>query len=173
MRMNLVVFVLAASLAAFGQGRSGGRSGSPPMSETPPMGSPGMGMPGHRQPGPPGTTSGNPNSTSRPSGTSSRESPDKALSQNRQLDSKLQSMLPEGTTPQEACSGFKTVGECVAAIHVSHNLDIPFNDLKSKMTGSSHEKLGKAIQDLKPTANAKAEEKKAKQQTEQDLKQVA
>lgn len=170
MRMNLVVFVLAASLAAFGQGRSGGRSGSPPMSETPPMGTPGMGMPGHRQPG---TMGGPADTTSRPSGTLSRESPDKALNQNRQLDSKLQSMLPEGTTPQEACSGFKTVGECVAAIHVSHNLDIPFNDLKSKMTGSGHEKLGKAIQDLKPTANAKTEEKKAKQQTEQDLKQVA
>lgn len=169
MRMNLVVFVLAASLAAFGQGRSGGRSGPPPMSETPPMGSPGMGMPGHRQPG---TMGGPADTTSRPS-TSSRESPDKALSQNAQLDRKLQSMLPQGTTPQEACSGFKTVGECVAAIHVSHNLDIPFNDLKTKMTGSSHEKLGKAIQDLKPTANAKAEEKKARQQTEEDLKQVA
>ncbi len=170
MRINLIVFVLAASLAAFGQGRSGGRSGSPPMSETPPTGAPGMGMPGHRQPG---TVGGPADTTSRPSTKPANQAPDVALSKNTQLDSKLQGLLPPGTTPQQACSGFKTLGECVAAIHVAHNLDIPFNDIKTKMTGSSHEKLGKAIQDLKPTANAKAEVKKAQQETDDDLKAVS
>ncbi len=72
-------------------------------------------------------------------------------------------------TAQDACSGFKNLGQCVAAIHVSHNLDIPFTDVKSKMTGTGAESLGKAIKDLKPAVDAKAESKKAQKQADQDL----
>lgn len=91
------------------------------------------------------------------------------LTQNTKLSSNLQKLLPQGMTPQQACSGFKNLGQCVAAIHVSHNLGIPFTELQSKMTGSGSESLGKAIKDLKPSANAKAESKKAQQQAKQDL----
>ncbi len=57
----------------------------------------------------------------------------------------------------------------LAAAHVSKNLGIPFSDLKDKMTGSSPESLGKAIQGLKPTANSTSEAKKANKQAEQDI----
>ena len=73
-------------------------------------------------------------------------SSEQLLNQNTKLASHLQKLLPAGTTPQQACSGFKNLGQCVAAIHVSHNLGISFLDLKAKMMGSKHESLGKAIQ---------------------------
>ncbi len=92
------------------------------------------------------------------------------LTQNTKLAGNLQKLLPQGMTPQDACSGFKNLGQCVAAIHVSHNLDIPFADLKSKTTGSGSVSLGKAIETLKPGTNGKAESKKAQQQANEDLK---
>jgi hypothetical protein len=39
------------------------------------------------------------------------------------------------------------------------------------MTGGSAESLGKAIQDLKPQANAKSEAKKAQKQANSDLRE--
>jgi hypothetical protein len=101
--------------------------------------------------------------------SSSGRTPSEILSNNTKLSSNLDKLLPQGTTAQQACSGFKNLGECVAAIHVSHNLDVPFADLKSKMTGSGAVSLGKAIEGLKPSADAKAETKKAKHQAGQDL----
>ena len=106
-------------------------------------------------------------------GSSSRsmatQSPDTALTKSPKLSSNLEKILPTGMTAQQACSGFKNLGQCVAAIHVSHNLDIPFADLKAKVTGSGSASLGKAIQTLKPTANAKAAAKKGKKQADEDL----
>jgi hypothetical protein len=86
------------------------------------------------------------------------------------LTSNLEKLLPPGTKAQDACSKFKNVGQCIAAIHVSHNLGIPFADLKSKVTGSDSESLGKAIKGLKPSVDAKAEIKKAQKQADEDLK---
>jgi len=91
------------------------------------------------------------------------------LASNTKLASKLQSLLPPGTDLQTAAQGFKNLGQFVAAVHVSHNLAIPFDQLKSKMLGPPSESLGKAIHDLKPTANAKAEVKKAEHEAHQDL----
>ena len=91
------------------------------------------------------------------------------LSDNTKLSGKLQSLLPAGTNLQQASQGFKNLGQFVAAVHVSHNLGIPFDQLKAKMTGPSAESLGKAIEQLKPTANARAEAKKANKQADQDM----
>jgi hypothetical protein len=96
-----------------------------------------------------------------------KQSPDTILSKNTKLSGNLEKLLPAGTTAQQACSGFKNLGQCVAAIHVSHNLDIPFADLKSKITGG--DSLGKSIEALKPSSNAKAEAKKGQKQAEADL----
>ena len=104
---------------------------------------------------------------------SQKRTPEQLLDQNKKLSANLQKLLPEGMTTQQACSGFKNLGQCVAAIHVSNNLGISFTDLKAKMTGSSPESLGKAIQDLKPTANAKAEVKKANTQAKSDMNDSA
>jgi hypothetical protein len=55
-------------------------------------------------------------------------------------------------------------------VHVSKNLGIPFDHLKAKMTGEDAVSLGKAIQELKPEAEAEAEARKAQQQARQDIK---
>lgn len=91
------------------------------------------------------------------------------LSSNTKLSSKLQGLLPPGTDLQAAASGFKNLGQFVAAVHVSHNLGIPFDQLKAKMQGPPTESLGKAIHQLKPDANAKAEMKTAKAEAHQDI----
>jgi len=103
------------------------------------------------------------------SANSGHSSISQKLSSNTKLASKLQSLLPPGTNLQTAASGFKNLGQFVAAVHVSHNLGIPFDQLKAKMQGPPSMSLGKAIEALKPTANAKAEIKKAEHEAHQDL----
>ncbi|HLK06872.1 MAG TPA: hypothetical protein VKV30_02975 [Candidatus Angelobacter sp.] len=100
---------------------------------------------------------------------SSQSSVSTRLSSNTKLASKLQSLLPPGTDLQTAASGFKNLGQFVAAVHVSHNLGIPFDQLKAKMQGPPTESLGKAIHQLKPDANAKAETKTAESEAHQDM----
>jgi hypothetical protein len=100
---------------------------------------------------------------------SSESSVSTRLTDNTKLASKLQSLLPAGTNLQTAASGFKNLGQFVAAVHVSHNLGIPFDQLKAKMLGPPSESLGKAIHDLKPTANAKAETKTAESEAHHDI----
>lgn len=92
------------------------------------------------------------------------------LANNPQLSAKLQNLLPAGTNLQTAAQGFKNLGQFVAAVHVSNNLGIPFDQLKAKMTGPPPEKLGQAIHALDPSANAKAAIKTAEKQAHQDLK---
>jgi hypothetical protein len=119
-------------------------------------------------------------------------SPTTLLTTNTKLDStltsKLQSkgLLPAGTDLKDACDGFKNLGQCVAAIHVSHNLNLPFACLKSDMTGtapatgttcpdgtgSSKVSLGKSIQTLAPNADVKTEQKTAKRASDTDLKEA-
>jgi hypothetical protein len=55
-----------------------------------------------------------------------------------------------------AASGFKNEGQLVDALHVAKNLDIPFIELKDRMTAG--ESLGAAIHALKPDLDAKAVE---------------
>lgn len=91
------------------------------------------------------------------------------LSDNTKLSQKLQGLLPQGTNLQTAAQGFKNLGQFVAAVHVSNNLDIPWDQFRSKMIGPPSQSMGKTIQALKPAANAKAETKKAKKQAKQDI----
>jgi len=81
--------------------------------------------------------------------------------ENPKLEARLQGMLPLDMTVQDAMAGFKNWGQFVAAVHVSNNLNIPFADLKAKMTGitpgptsgttvqGTPMSLGQAIQSLK------------------------
>jgi len=107
---------------------------------------------------------------------------DQQLSKNTQLSGKIQKLT--GMPAQQACDGFKNLGQCVAAAHVSKNLGITFACMKSDMTGQAPPSgsncptgtgtksmtLGKAIQTLDPNANSKTEAKKGTQQANQDLK---
>jgi hypothetical protein len=89
---------------------------------------------------------------------------------NPKFEARLQGMLPEGTTVQDAMAGFKNWGQFVAAVHVSNNLGIPFADLKAKMTGitpgltpdttiqGTPLSLGQTIQSLKGTSTTVPEE---------------
>jgi hypothetical protein len=102
-------------------------------------------------------------------GSSKGSSLSDKLADNTKLSNKLQGLLPSGTNLQTAAQGFKNLGQFVAAVHVSHNLGIPFDQLKSKMMGPPKESLGKAIHTLKPTANSKEEAKKGEKEAKQDL----
>lgn len=97
------------------------------------------------------------------------QSPKDAFARDAKLAAKLQKLLPEGPTIQEACDGFKKLGDCVTAIHVSQNLGIPWADLKTKVTGKSAEKVENAIHELKPAVDAKAEKKKAYKQADKEI----
>jgi hypothetical protein len=100
--------------------------------------------------------------------------PGSVLDHNTQLASKLEGLLnlsgPNALSMLKTdASGFKNFGQFVAAVHVSHNLGIPFSELQAKMTGSNAVSLGKAIQELKPEANARDEAKKAGKQADDDV----
>lgn len=112
------------------------------------------------------------------------------LTSNTKLDGKLTSklqskgLLPAGSDLKDACAGFRNLGQCIAAIHVSHNRNFSFDCLKADMTGQAppagstcpagtgtkQMSLGKAIQTLDPQADAKSEAKKASKQADDDLK---
>jgi hypothetical protein len=79
-------------------------------------------------------------------------------------------LLPQGTNLDAAASGFKNIGQFVAAVHVSNNLNIPFDQLKAKML-TDRMSLGEAVHALKPDMNkdaANAEAKKAEGQAKKD-----
>lgn len=81
--------------------------------------------------------------------------------------SHLQPPLPAGTSLQAAASGFKNEGQFIAALHLSHNLSIPFSQLKAEMTGAHHDSLGRAVHDLRPELDAKAVKSNLKLANEQ------
>ena len=88
------------------------------------------------------------------------------------LSTRLLALLPAGTNLQVAATGFKNLGQFVAAVHVSHNLGIPFDQLKAKMTGTNPESLGRAIEDLRPSLTSKTvktDVKTAEHQAKADL----
>ena len=124
------------------------------------------------------------------SGSTHGTTMDQQLSKNTKLAGKIKS-LTGMSSAQQACDGFKNLGQCVAAAHVGKNLGINFSCLKADMTGLAPAKgsncttgtaapsgatgktmsLGKAIQTLSPTVNASAQAKKAQKQADQDLKE--
>ena len=101
----------------------------------------------------------------------SHASPSDVLSHNTAIAGKIKTLT--GEEAQTACSGFKNLGQCVAAAHVAKNLDIPggFDALKARVTGTGSMSLGKAIEQLSPNANAKSETKKANKQADDDMKE--
>jgi hypothetical protein len=48
---------------------------------------------------------------------------------------RMGTQLPANVTVIQAASGFKNVGQFIAAVNVSNNQGILFSDLKAKMTG--------------------------------------
>jgi len=115
-------------------------------------------------------------SHSSSTGTHGQRTMDQKLTTNTQLADKISKLT--NMPAQQACQGFKNLGQCMAAAHVSQNLGIQFADLKDTMLGLNADgtasttakpmSLGKAIQTLDPQVDAKAQIKKAHQQSKQD-----
>jgi len=109
--------------------------------------------------------------------------------ESKKLTSELHAILPLKTKLEDACTAFRQLNDCVAALHVSHNLKIKFNCLKwdmtavqpvggnvSSCTAPDRGKalgLAKAIQSLKPDADAKAEAKSAERRAQEDIKDAS
>lgn len=106
----------------------------------------------------------------------------------KKLSLQLQAALPPRTSLKDACAGFKTLNDCVAALHVSHNLSIKFNCLKWDVTGAkpagdvkscavpTRDKamdLYKAISVLKPDVNARTEAKNAEKRAREEIKDAS
>ncbi|SRR5258708_5404017 len=106
----------------------------------------------------------------------------------KKLSLQLQALLPPRTSLKDACSGFKNLNDCVASLHVSHNLDIKFNCLKWDVTGAkpagdikscaspSKDKaldLPKAIHVLKPGVDFRAQAKSAEKRAREDIKDAS
>ncbi len=90
------------------------------------------------------------------------------IESNDKLASRVKLLLPAGMSLADASSGFKNQGQFIAALHVSQNLNIPFDQLKAKMTGTDHMSLGAAVHSLRPDLPADEtgkEVKKAEAQT--------
>jgi hypothetical protein len=100
-----------------------------------------------------------------------RKTPGELLTQNKKLSDRLSMLLRQQNPPvtdlQAASRGFTNIGELFVAVHISHNLGIPFDQLKSAAQTSGS--LSEAIHVLKPDADVKAEIRKAALQTLGDL----
>jgi hypothetical protein len=107
----------------------------------------------------------------------------------KKLTAKLQGtgLLAANTNTAEACATFKALSDCLEALHASHSLALDFNCVKSDMTGvqtgadmsackepkgDKGVSLSKAIQLLKPDADAKSEVKNAEKQAKADLQEA-
>jgi len=103
----------------------------------------------------------------------------------RKLTMPLQALLPPKTTLREACSGFLSLEDCVAALHVSRNVKIKFNCLKWDMTAARPSgdvkaceapprdkavSLDKAIRLLNSDVDAKTQAKSAQRRAREDIK---
>ena len=95
------------------------------------------------------------------SGTTTTLTPaQQKLQRNSKLADKLSGRLPAGTDVMKAAEGFRNLGQFVAAVNVSNNLGIPFTELKARMVDDGMS-LGRAIQDLRPTADTTTEVRRA------------
>lgn len=106
----------------------------------------------------------------------------------RKLTLQLQALLPPKTTLRDACSGFLTLEDCVAALHVSRNLKLKYNCLKWDMTASRPSgdvksceapprdkalSLDRAIHILNSDVDARAQAKSAERRAREDIKDAS
>jgi hypothetical protein len=107
------------------------------------------------------------------------------LSKNPAIGDKIATLTGDKLGAADACTGFKNLGQCVAAAHVSKNHPgLNFYCLRQAMTGipagssatsggctvTGPMSLGKSIQKLDPQADSKTESRKAETEAQQDLK---
>lgn len=98
--------------------------------------------------------------TPSPGTTATYSAVQQKLQRNTKLANKLDGRLPAGTDVMAAASGFRNLGQFIAAVNVSNNLGIPFAQLKSRMVDDGMS-LGRAIQDLRPSIDYVTEIRRA------------
>ncbi len=124
----------------------------------------------------------------------SSKSANDQLASNGDLEAKLtrqlqvQEILPQGRNLQDACASFKELTECVAALRVSHTLQIDFSCLKWDVTGvkpkpvsdscagpSGGKAMGltRSIDLLKSDTDAKSQARDALRRAREDIKDAS
>jgi hypothetical protein len=91
------------------------------------------------------------------------------IDRNPRLATRVRMLLPPNRVLADAASGFRTRGQFIAALHVSRNLNIPFDDLKARMTGEQPMPLGQAIRELRTDLTEQAAAEEARKAEEQAL----
>jgi hypothetical protein len=95
------------------------------------------------------------------------------LTQNKKLSDKLRALLrhqnPPVTDLQAASQGFKILAQFVTVVHISHNLRIPLDQLKTQAQTSGS--YIKAIHVLRPDVDAEAEVRMAAEQYIDDMRE--
>ena len=125
------------------------------------------------------------NSTTTGTGSSHQATISNILDKNPAIGDKIVALTGDKLGAPDACTGFKNLGQCVAAAHVSKDLPgMNFYCLRQAMTGTpagtsapaggcqqtGPMSLGNAIQKLDPQADSSTESKKATREAQQDLK---
>jgi hypothetical protein len=180
-RISAMTAVMAAALAMFAQGMRAqpatGAQPADPSTQAQPAPQPGPG----EEPAtmPPSSSGPSPATPAPEEGSASAAAPigpdaraatssTTAAPPGAETNTRLAAITPPGMSPEEACTGFKSLTECAAALHAAQNLAVPFADLKSKLSGGR--KLGAAIHELKPEANAREEARRAEDQAHSDVR---
>jgi hypothetical protein len=94
------------------------------------------------------------------------------LSNNGALSARSQALLPPGASVQAAATGFRNQEQFLTTLHASRDLNIPFAQLKSRVTGSQHESLAKAVADVRPglsRSQIKTDVRTAERQADGDI----
>lgn len=165
MTKQLIAFFLAGSLVPVLAQRGQGKMGGPGLGATPPP------VAAKSSASTRDTVKASPGSSSATAGASNLTASQR-LANNPSLSTRLQPLLPAGTTLATASAGFQSQGQFVAALHVSRNLNIPFSQLKTRLTGNNPESLGQAIHDLRPAlgrSTVKQDVRAAQRQAERDI----
>src|SRR3954470_3524466 len=129
----LICALVAARVGAQGHGSAGvahgnphagaGAHGTPPTAQGPKTSNPGA---AHAE------NAGKTSKAGHADGAHGPMTAQEHLATHPQLSARLQGMLPGGMTVDRAAAGFKNVGQFVAAVHVSKDLGIPFEQLKAQ-----------------------------------------
>ena len=103
-------------------------------------------------------------------GTTGKLSPvQQSLRRNPDLADRVAGRLPPRIDVMWAASGFRDMGQFVAAVNAADNLQIPFMTLKSRMLDDGMN-LGQAIRDLRRSSDYRKEARRAEDEAKKMMR---
>lgn len=96
--------------------------------------------------------------------------PPERVSDYKTLAGNLSTKLPKGTDLRAAATGFRNLGDFVAAVQVSSDLKIPFAEVKARMMNGGN--LGTAIAALRPELDSQIEARRARANAYEELRRA-